>query len=96
MTKYMVFWEWDVSKLPEDAADRRECLLNVLKVTKEHLKYVPGDFGTFQEGRSGYRIVEGTEEDVAAMIWRYGPALKWEVHPILDVEQSIKIFEKMS
>lgn len=95
MTRYIIFWEWDTDYWPNETAERREMFARILKTAQAHLKTVPGDFGVFADGTGGYRIVEGTEEDVADMIWRYGKVIKWKVHPILDVDQSIKIFENM-
>jgi hypothetical protein len=96
MTSFLLFWEIDLNKMPADTTDRRELLIKILKFMKGRLAKMGGDFGVFGVGVQGYSIVEGTEEDVSALIWQFGPAIKWTVHPVLTVDQSIKIFENMN
>ncbi len=95
MTKFLVLWEYDRSKLPASRKDEHEMLNKSLNAVKERMKRTGGDFGVFMGGLEGYTIGEGTEEEVASMMWQYGPILKYKIYPVLSVDQSIEVLRKV-
>lgn len=97
MGKYLILWEIDISRVPEDPKGQFELFTRLLNMVKEDLKNgAKKDFGMFLGGKSGYSIHDGTEEEVAMNIMKYGPFVKRTVHQVISVDQIEEIMKKLA
>lgn len=97
MGKYLVLWEIDMSRVPEDPKEQLEFFAKIQNMCKEDLKNGPTkDFGMFLGGDSGYTIEEGTEEEIAMSTMKYYPFVKCTVHQVISVDQIDEIMKKFT
>lgn len=95
MGKYLVLWETDLRRVPEDQKEQLEFFAKIQNMLKEDLKNGPTkDFGMFLGGDNGYTIEEGTEEEIAMSTLKYSPFVKCTVHQVISVDQIDGIMEK--
>ena len=97
MGKYLIVWEVDMSRVPEDPEEQVEFFGKIQSMLKEDMKNGPTkDFGMFLGGDSGYTIEEGTEEEVAMSAMKYCPFVKCVVQQVISSDQVDKIMEKFA
>jgi hypothetical protein len=48
------------------------------------------DWGSFSNGKDGYAIIEGSEDDVFATMYKFMPVISYEVFPVLSADQYVE------
>ena len=86
MAKFLTLWEVDTNRVPVDPKERITHWTMLLNLVKDDLKS-GGDWGEFAGGGRGYAISEGTEQEIYMSLSRYVPYIKFEVHPIISINQ---------
>jgi hypothetical protein len=97
MTKFLLLWEADISRVPLDPKERLKgwtTLLNMVKddVESGRLK----DWGEFPGEYAGYAIMEGTELDVLTGTEKYVPFVRFETHSVISVSQTLEGMKALS
>jgi len=88
MTKFFLKWWADFSRLPATPQEGAKFRLKVIEMLKVDLKAGKmTDWGSFSNGKDGYAIVEGSEEDVFATMYKFMPVISYEVFPVLSADQ---------
>ena len=91
MAKYLVLWEVDVSRTPEDPKAKKEQWLGMLAQMKKHLKEgIVKDYGEYSETTRGYLIFEGSVVELNTYLAAWIPFVKFKVHDTLTVDELIK------
>jgi hypothetical protein len=96
MTKFLVLWKLDASKLPEKPEEQISLYIKQLNMVKEDLTKNKLDWGLFAGSNSGYSIVEGTEQEIDFTSLKYQPYVKFKVYPVLSVDQVLENIKKLS
>ncbi len=97
MTKFLILWETDMSRVPESPEEQMSLYTKLQNMVKEDLEQgTTKDFGMFLNGIEGYTIEEGTEEEIALSTMKYSPYIKCKVYPTISVSQIDKIMKKLS
>jgi len=89
MGKYLLLWQLETNRVPEKTKDRALGWTMFLETVKNDMKKgIQIDWGAIiGEGR-GYGIVEGSEIEVAGLVNQYSPYIRFQVKPILTLEQT--------
>ena len=91
MAKYMVLYEVDTSRTPEDAKKKKAQWLGMLESAARQLKEgVVKDWGGFAGEMSGYVIFEGSAVDLNAYTTMWVPFCRVKVREIMTVNEVIK------
>ena len=88
MSQYILFWEIEESRLPEETEARGALvsgLLDQLKTDQQKGKIK--EWGAFLGGGKGFCLVEGGDTDVAALMHRYRPYVRFESQPYLSLSR---------
>ena len=97
MGKYLILWETDMNRVPEDPKEQLEFFGKIQSMLREDLKNGPTkDFGMFLGGDSGYTIEEGTEEEIAMSTLKYSPFVRCVVHQTISADQVDEIMKKFA
>jgi len=97
MARFLLLWEMDTTKLPDDPKERIAAWTMSMNMVKSELKSGKlKDWGMFPGELAGYGIREGTEVDIAIATGRYGPAIKYKTHPVLSVSQTDEVLKALS
>jgi len=94
MTKFLILWHKNI--IPEDREKMAKLNLAMLEPVKAALK--SGDFkdwGIYCDGFNGYAIVEGNESEILATLLKWMPHILFDVHAIVNVDQSIEANTKL-
>ena len=88
MGRYLVLWEADESKIPVDAEERKAGWLMALEMTREDIKSGrTKEYGGFVGQTKGFAISEGTEEELNRMTLKYVPFFRFNIIPVLSIDQ---------
>jgi hypothetical protein len=91
MSKYLLLWEVDNSRTPEDPAARKnQWLAMQTAVTKQMEAGKITDWGLFVGEGCGYCIVEGTAADVGLVTRTYTPYVQFEVKQVVDIYEAMR------
>ncbi len=97
MSKFLVLWKLDTTKLPEKPEEQISLYIEQLNMIKEELKKETKlDWGCFAGTTSGYSVSEGTEQEIDFGLLKYSPYIKCKVFPVLSVDQVLENVEKLS
>lgn len=97
MAKYLLLWELDRSKLPDDSHERAAGWVALTNMVKQDMADgFTKDHGTFPSELKGYSVFEGNEIELMILAAKYAPYVKFEVHPVATISQTEKVFEVMS
>jgi hypothetical protein len=97
MSKYLLMWELDTTKVPIDRKERGGGFELLMAMVKQDIeKGLIKDWGAFVGEINGYCIVEGTEVDVGNMIHQYVPFVFFETSPVANIEQVEEIVRALS
>ena len=97
MSKYLMLWEIDTSKLPISREERAAAWKPMVEMVKEGIKEGRiKDWGTFVGELSGYSIAEGTEEEIGYFNQQWVPFVNFKTHPIASVDDVAKVIERLS
>jgi len=87
MTKFLILWELDTTKLPGSPEEQMVLFDGLMNLVDEDFKSGLLDWGEFVGGGAGYSISEGNEQEVALYLMKYSPYVKFQVHPVLSASQ---------
>jgi hypothetical protein len=88
MAKYLILWELDDSRIPLDPKERGAAWTMMTDTVKQDLKAgIHSDWGAYVGGGKGYAVSEGNELEIAKLMQRFVPFVKFEVHQVMTVEQ---------
>ncbi len=97
MTKFLVLWEVDTSKVPDKPEEMYEnwsMMLNMVKKDMESGGKM--DWGMFAGRLAGYSISEMTEQEIALQATKYVPYVKFKVYPVISVDQVMENIKTLS
>jgi hypothetical protein len=98
MGKYLILWEIDPTRVPADPQQRATAWKPLIEMVKQDMKQgKTKDWGAFIGELQGYSVAEGTEVEVASMLLRFAPFVRFKSHPITSlsqVEETIKAVTK--
>ena len=96
MAKYLVLYEGDTSKTPEDSKAKKAQWLAALGLVKTKLKEgVIKEWGAFAGEFAGYMIVEGTAVDLHSLTSLWIPLVKFTAHEVLTVDEITKAIKAL-
>ena len=91
MAKYLLLWEVDYSRTPEDPATRREQWLGMQAAVSKQLEGgLLTDWGLFVGEGRGYCIVEGSAAEVGMLTRTYTPFVHFEVKQVVSVQEAMQ------
>ncbi|HUT52013.1 MAG TPA: hypothetical protein VM658_01345 [bacterium] len=90
MARFLVLWELDQSRIPEDPAKKKEAwLAAIAEINKDMKSGKVKEWGGFLNG-AGFTVNEGTEEEIYALLLKYIPMCRFTVQPFISVSQAEK------
>lgn len=96
MAKYMVLWEIDTSRTPEDQKAKKEQYIGFGDMIDKQLKQgIFKDWGVFAGEISGYVIFEGSAEDLHSFTFQWVPFTRFDCREVLTIDQANKITESL-
>jgi hypothetical protein len=96
MGRYLLLWEADETKIPLDPTVRRESWLLACEMVKKDFESgLIKDWGVFLGQTKGFAIDEGTEEEVAKATLKYIPYFRFQIIPMLTVDQHIEVIKNI-
>jgi len=91
MAKYMVLWELDTSKTPEDPKAKKAQILGFHDVVIKQLKEgVIKEWGLFAGEVCGYTILEGSAVDVQTYVASWIPFTKSKIKELMAIDESLR------
>ncbi|MGA3200022.1 MAG: hypothetical protein ABSD89_11540 [Halobacteriota archaeon] len=88
MTRFFIKWSSDYSRLPPNPLETAKFRLKMVEMVKAELSAGRfTDWGSFSNAKDGYAIIEGSEEDVQAIMLKWVPNLSYDVFPLLNADQ---------
>ena len=91
MAKYLVLFEVDTSRTPEDAKAKKAQLLGFDELVMKQLKEgVIKEFGIFAGERSGYVIFEGSAVDLYGLTTMWTPFVEFEAREVITIDEANK------
>lgn len=88
MSQYLLFWEMEESKLPQETEARGAVVSGLLdQVKADQQKGKIKEWGAFLGGGKGFCLVEGEDTDIAALMHRYRPYVCFESQPYLSLSR---------
>jgi hypothetical protein len=88
MAKYLILWELDHSRMPEDLKERGVMFTMLVDSIKEDIKAgIHMDWGSYIAGGKGYAVSEGDELELAKLMQRFVPFVKFEIHQVMSIDQ---------
>jgi len=96
MSKFLNLWEVDSSKMPTDPKERAALFGKQIEMTKKMLAEGQiTDWGLFAGGGAGYAIGGGTEADTLKRTMQFTPYIKFQVHPVLSIDEVAEVMKSM-
>ena len=97
MAKYLILWEVDRTKIPDDPKDRATGWKELMKmIKKDRKKGITKDWGAFVGETNGYSIFEGNELEVMNTLYQYVPYVKFKAHPVATEGQVNKMIKALT
>jgi aryl-alcohol dehydrogenase-like predicted oxidoreductase len=91
MAKYLMLWELDLSKTPEDAKAKKAQWLGMLDAMKKLMKEGGiKDWGISVAESNGFVIFEGTGVDLHTIMNSYSPFVRFKTRQVLTLEECVK------
>lgn len=96
MAKYLILWELDASRIPEDPKERGAAWTMIADMIKEDLKAgFDVDWGAFISEGKGYTISDGNDMEIVTRLQRFMPFVHFEVHPVMTIDQIGEVAKSM-
>ncbi len=96
MAKYILQWEVDATRTPEDPKERQQQWLAFQETTKQMIESGQiQDWGEYAGEIDGYCIMEGTEVDVAALTALWVPFVAFSAKP-MSIEQAMESIKDLA
>ena len=90
MTKYLLLWEIDTTRTPDDPEARKQQWRTLQDMVVKQLEDGDlKDWGMCLGEMNGYCIIEGTAADVAKFTLVYSPYVIFEVREVRSIQQAI-------
>ena len=91
MSNYLLLWEVDPTKTPEDPKERQQQWLTFENTVLEQLKNTGlNGWGQFVGEINGYALFEGTEVELMTFTALWVPFVKFSVRSIISIKQAIE------
>ncbi|MBT4511919.1 MAG: hypothetical protein HOC20_06905 [Chloroflexi bacterium] len=91
MAKYILLWELDTTRTPDDPKVRQQQWRTLQDMVVKQLETGElKDWGLYIGGNKGYAIIEGTDMDVLKLTTTYIPYVSFDVKQVASVEQVIE------
>jgi hypothetical protein len=88
MARYMVLWEVEASRIPEDPKTKKALLLGFQELVKKQLKEdIVKEWGAFAGEGSGYIIVEGNVVRLHSITEGWVPFVKFTTKVIMTIDE---------
>ena len=96
MSKLLILWEMEASKMPTDPNEQAALLGKEMEMTKQALERGDiTDWGLYAGGSKGYALSEGTAIDAFKASMNFSPYVKFEVHPVLSLGEVAEAMKAM-
>ena len=97
MTKYLMLWELDPTKIPADRKERAALWAPMIQGIKQRLASgTTKDWGCYAGAMKGFSIHEGDEMTVSNAVQSFIPYVNFfDVRPILSIEQLGELVENL-
>ncbi len=97
MTKFLIIWEVDTTKMPDKPKEHFENMIKLLDMVKKDVGTGRLDFGLFAAGGdAGYSVREGNEKEIHLHLLKYKPYVKFKMFPVLSADQALENVKKAS
>jgi hypothetical protein len=97
MAKYLVLWELDPARVPEDPKERAAGWTLLMNMVKQDMqKGFTKDWGAIPGELNGFFIIEATEVELMMVTEQYNPYVSFQVHPVATVAQVDQLLVAMS
>ena len=91
MAKYMVLWEAETSKTPEDAKAKKAQWQDFDELVRKQLKEgIIKEWGMFAGEMHGYLIVEGSAVNLHTLTGTWVPFIKFTIRELMTIDEVIK------
>jgi hypothetical protein len=88
MARYMMLWEVDASRTPEDAKTKKAQLLGFQELVKKQFKEgVIKEWGAFAGEMSGYTITEGKAVNLHTITMSWVPFVKFTTKEVMTIDE---------
>ena len=96
MAKYLLLWEMDNTRTPEDLEERKTQYRSFQDIVRRQMKDGEiSDWGACVGEMKGFCIIEGSAEDVHKLVLRWIPWVSFQTKELLAIEQVVKATEAM-
>ena len=96
MGKYILHWEVEASKTPEDPKQRQEQWTLFQETVVQQMKNNEiQEWGEYVGEINGYAIMEGSEVDIQKLVALWVPFVKFNVKPVMNIEQAMEATKAM-
>ena len=97
MAKYLILWEVDPSRAPEDAKERGGAWGLMLDMIKQDMKEgTMIDWGSFVGEGSGYAVAEQDDLELSKNLQRYFPYVIFTVKSVMSVDQVAEVAKSLT
>lgn len=97
MSKYLVNWEIDMSKIPDDAQERIGVVMQLIEATKASMADGrTADWGQFVGGNKGYGISEKDATETFKNLQLFAPYVKFDVQEVISIDQVEKAVQELA
>ncbi|HEY41027.1 MAG TPA: hypothetical protein G4O18_04110 [Dehalococcoidia bacterium] len=97
MAKYLILWELDQSRIPENPKERGVTFTMMVDLIKEDIRAnIHTDWGAYIAGGKGYAVSEGDELELAKLMQRFVPFVKFEIHQVMTIDQVGELAKSLS
>jgi len=97
MGKYLMLWELNLDKIPDDPKARGEGWIALLDMVKQDLNSgMHIDWGTFVGEMKGYAISVGDEVELAKRMQQFFPFVTFTTHPVISVDQVAELAKSLT
>ncbi len=94
--KYLVLWEWDMSKMPADTNEAAAVFQKTMGITKQYFKEHPGEeWGAFPGEHKGYWLGATNWQDIARINQIFSPYFKVEIHQAISLSEYEEFYKSM-
>ena len=96
MSKYLVNWEIDMSKMPDDTQERVAVIMQLIEATQASVSDGrTADWGQFVGGNKGYGISEKDATETFKNLQQFAPYVKFDVQEVMSIDQVSKAFQEL-
>jgi len=97
MAKYLVLWELNLDKMPDDPKTRGEGWTMMLQMIKQDLEAgIDTDWGCFVGETQGYTVSESDPVELMKLLQRFAPFVLFEVRQVLSVDDVMEVAKALS